>query len=106
MGERLAGKIAIVTGAGSRGPGVGNGKAAAILMAREAAHVWGALDILHNNVGIESRQTLMDTTEHEWDRVMAVSLKSMLLATQAAVPALERRGQTLVVDGGLTLTTR
>src|SRR2546426_5926951 len=35
MGERLAGKIAIVTGAGSRGPGVGNGKAAAILMARE-----------------------------------------------------------------------
>jgi len=38
----------------------------------------------------------MDTTEHEWDRVMAVDLKSML-ATQAAVPAL---------DGGLTLTTR
>src|SRR2546429_8811008 len=117
MGERLAGKIAIVTGAGSRGPGVGNGKAAAILMAREGAHVlcvdaqksnaddtvasiraekgdarWGALDILHNNVGIESRQALMDTTEHEWDRVMAVDLKSMLLATQAAVPALERRG--------------
>jgi len=138
MGERLAGKIAIVTGAGSRGPGVGNGKAAAILMAREGARVlcvdaqkshaddtvasihaekgealafaadvthkadceamvaeavgrWGGLDILHNNVGIESRQTLMDTTEHEWDRVMAVDLKSMLLATQAAVRALERR---------------
>ena len=34
----------------------------------------------------------MDTTEEEWDRVMAVDLKSMLLATQAAVPALERRG--------------
>src|SRR5438067_1886120 len=34
----------------------------------------------------------MDTTEHEWDRVIAVDLKSMLLATQAAVPALERRG--------------
>jgi len=39
MGERLAGKIAIVTGAGSRGPGVGNGKATAILMAREGARV-------------------------------------------------------------------
>jgi len=96
MSDRLNDKIAIVTGAGSRGPGVGNGKAAAILMAREGARSWGALDILHNNVGIESRQTLMDTTEHEWDRVMAVDLKSML-ATQAAVPAL---------DGGLTLTTR
>jgi len=125
--------------AGSRGPGVGNGKAAAILMAREGARVlcvdaqkeraeetvgliraeggealafaadvtrkgeceamvaeavgrWGGLDVLHNNVGIESRQLLMDTSEDEWDRVMAVDLKSMMLATQAAVPALERRG--------------
>jgi NAD(P)-dependent dehydrogenase (short-subunit alcohol dehydrogenase family) len=139
MSARLAGKIAIVTGAGSRGPGVGNGKATAILMAREGAHVlcvdaqkdraeetvalihaergealafaadvtrkadcaamvaeavarWGGLDVLHNNVGIESRQLLMDTTEEEWERVMTVDLKSMLLATQAAVPALERRG--------------
>jgi NAD(P)-dependent dehydrogenase (short-subunit alcohol dehydrogenase family) len=139
MGQRLAGKVAIVTGAGSRGPGVGNGKAAAILMAREGARVlcvdlqkeraeetvgliaeaqgearafaadvtrksdceamvgeavaaWGGLDILHNNVGIESRHGVMETTEAEWERVMAVDLKSMLLATQAAVPALERRG--------------
>jgi NAD(P)-dependent dehydrogenase (short-subunit alcohol dehydrogenase family) len=136
---RLAGKVAIVTGAGSRGPGLGNGKAAAILFAREGARVlcvdrvkeraeetvaliraeqgqaealqadvtraeacramvqaatarWGGLDVLHNNVGIESRQGLMDTTEDEWDRVMRVDLKSVLLATQAAVPALEERG--------------
>jgi NAD(P)-dependent dehydrogenase (short-subunit alcohol dehydrogenase family) len=39
MVERLRGKVAIVTGAGSRGPGVGNGKAAAILFAREGASV-------------------------------------------------------------------
>src|SRR5262249_28448958 len=39
VAERLRGKIGIVTGAGSRGPGVGNGKAAAILMAREGARV-------------------------------------------------------------------
>src|SRR6266700_7954666 len=36
---RLEGKVAIVTGAGSRGPGIGNGKAAAILFAREGARV-------------------------------------------------------------------
>ena len=35
MSGRLTDKIAIVTGAGSRGPGLGNGKAAAILFARE-----------------------------------------------------------------------
>jgi NAD(P)-dependent dehydrogenase (short-subunit alcohol dehydrogenase family) len=139
MGERLKNKVAIVAGAGSRGPGTGNGKATAILFAREGAKVlcvdaelaraeetarqiekengaakafaadvtraadcramveeavsrWGGLDILHNNVGVESRLDLMETTEQEWDRVMAIDLKSMLLATQAAVPALEKRG--------------
>jgi len=39
MPGRLAGKVAIVTGAGSRGPGLGNGKATAILFAREGARV-------------------------------------------------------------------
>jgi NAD(P)-dependent dehydrogenase (short-subunit alcohol dehydrogenase family) len=139
MGDRLSGKIAIVTGAGSRGPGVGNGKAAAILFAREGARVlcvdqaleraeetvgliraeggeatahvadvtradecrtmveaavtrWGGLDVLHNNVGIESRKGLFETTEEEWDRVLEVDLKSVFLATRAAVPAIVARG--------------
>jgi len=39
MADRLAGKVAIVTGAGSRGEGIGNGKAAAMLFAREGARV-------------------------------------------------------------------
>jgi len=37
---RLAGKTALVVGAGSIGPGWGNGKAAAVLFAREGAHVF------------------------------------------------------------------
>ena len=39
MGERLEGKTAIVTGAGSILPGMGNGKATAIIFAREGARV-------------------------------------------------------------------
>ena len=43
MSERitrgLAGKVAIVTGAGSRAEGIGNGRAAAILLASEGARV-------------------------------------------------------------------
>jgi NAD(P)-dependent dehydrogenase (short-subunit alcohol dehydrogenase family) len=144
MAGRLKDKVAIVTGAGSRGPGIGNGKAAAILFAREGAKVlcvdteiaraeetakaisaegnaaqafaanvtravdckamveeavtrWGALDILHNNVGVESRLDLLETTEQEWDRVMAIDLKSMLLATQAAVPAMEKGGRGAII---------
>ena len=37
MGERLKGKVAIVAGAGSIGPGWGNGKATATVFAREGA---------------------------------------------------------------------
>jgi NAD(P)-dependent dehydrogenase (short-subunit alcohol dehydrogenase family) len=39
MAGRLAGKTAIVTGAGSVGPGWGNGRATAVLFAREGAKV-------------------------------------------------------------------
>ena len=39
MGNRLRGKTAIVTGGGSIGPGIGNGKAVAVLFAREGARV-------------------------------------------------------------------
>ena len=39
MGDRLSDKVAIITGAGSVGPGIGNGKAAAMLFAREGATV-------------------------------------------------------------------
>ena len=40
-GKRLEGKIAIVTGCGSSAPGWGNGKATAVLFAREGATVIG-----------------------------------------------------------------
>src|SRR4030043_1712989 len=47
MGERLKNKVAIVTGAGSVGPGWGNGKATAVLFAREGAKVFAG-DINHH----------------------------------------------------------
>ena len=40
MTDRVKGKVALVTGAGSVGPGWGNGKAAAVLYAREGARVF------------------------------------------------------------------
>jgi len=44
MGDRMKNKVAIVTGAGSVGPGWGNGKATAVLFAREGAKVF-AVDV-------------------------------------------------------------
>ena len=44
MSGRLAGKVALITGAGCVGPGWGNGRAAAVLFAREGAQVF-AVDL-------------------------------------------------------------
>jgi NAD(P)-dependent dehydrogenase (short-subunit alcohol dehydrogenase family) len=44
MAGRLQGRVALVTGAGSIGPGWGNGKATAVLFAREGAKVF-AVDL-------------------------------------------------------------
>ena len=41
MSERLKGKVALVTGCGSSGPGWGNGKAISVVFAREGARVFG-----------------------------------------------------------------
>ena len=43
MADRLQGKVALVSGAGSIGPGWGNGKAAAVLYAREAHRCFAAI---------------------------------------------------------------
>ncbi len=40
MSERLAGKVALIVGAGCIGPGWGNGRAAAVLFAREGAKIF------------------------------------------------------------------
>ena len=40
MTGRLAGKVALISGAGCIGPGWGNGRAAAVLFAREGAKVF------------------------------------------------------------------
>ena len=54
----LAGKVAIVTGAGSRADGIGNGRAAAILLAREGVKV-ALLDATTKNA--EVTKAMIDT---------------------------------------------
>jgi len=57
MSDRLKNKVAIVTGAGSGGPGWGNGKATAVLFAREGAKVF-ASDI--NLTAVEETKSIID----------------------------------------------
>jgi meso-butanediol dehydrogenase/(S,S)-butanediol dehydrogenase/diacetyl reductase len=43
---------------------------------------WGRVDVLFNNAGIIKVAPLIDVTEEEWDRVMAVNLRAMFFVLQ------------------------
>jgi len=138
----LKDKVAIVAGGGALGKGIGNGRAASILLAEAGVKVlvadrdktlanntvqmikdrggealsisgdltqsdqckkvvdfalknWGRLDILDNNIGIDSKLSVVDETEEHWDRVMDVNIKPMFLMSKYAIPAMINSG-----DGG------
>ncbi len=141
----LKDKVAIVVGGGARGDGIGNGRAACLLMAaegakvlvvdrdealatrtmqmiqenggtalamgadvtsasdcddmvQEALHLWGRVDYLDNNVGIGSSKTVVEETEDEWDRVMTVNVKTMMLTSKYAIPAMAETGGGAIVN--------
>lgn len=58
----------------------------------EAHKAWGRLDILVNNAGIIRRATVVETTPEEWDRVMAVNVRSAFLLSKYAIPLMEQAG--------------
>lgn len=60
-----------------------------------AVKAFGRLDIMVNNAGIETRTSLLDTTEEQYERVLAINLKSAFFGTQLAAKQMIKQG-----DGG------
>jgi 3-oxoacyl-[acyl-carrier protein] reductase len=58
----------------------------------------GPVDILVNNAGIALRRDIDDLTEADFDRTIAVNLKSAFLCTQAVVPGMRERGWGRIVN--------
>jgi NAD(P)-dependent dehydrogenase (short-subunit alcohol dehydrogenase family) len=58
----------------------------------------GGIDILFNNAGIIRRATVLDTTEQEWERVMAVNVKSIFLMSKYAIPVMEKGGGGAIIN--------
>jgi meso-butanediol dehydrogenase / (S,S)-butanediol dehydrogenase / diacetyl reductase len=59
---------------------------------------WGRLDILVNNAGHIVYKTIVDTSDEEWDRVMAVNVRSMFVHCRAAIPVMQERGGGAIVN--------
>jgi glucose 1-dehydrogenase len=59
---------------------------------KSAVDAFGRLDIMVNNAGIETRSSILDTTEAQFDKVMAVNLKSAFFGTQLAAKQMISQG--------------
>jgi glucose 1-dehydrogenase len=53
---------------------------------------FGRLDIMVNNAGIETRTSILDSTEEQYDRVMSINLKSAFFGTQIAAKQMIKQG--------------
>lgn len=146
---RLKDKVAMVVGAGqSPGRNVGNGRASALLFAREGARVlavdrdpasaedtarmirdeggearsfeadvvheaqiegavqactghWGRMDVLHNNVGISvagGDAPVTEITTEAFDRIMAVNLRSAVLACKHTLPIMRAQQSGVIIN--------
>lgn len=145
MADRLKGRTAIVFGAGSSGPGWGNGKAAAVAYAREGARVacvdlsgeaaqetaaiirsegfegtaiaadvtdlasvtaaaertaktFGAIDILHNNVGVTHMGGPVELEETAFQAALDLNIGSVYRTAKAVLPHMLAAGRGAIVN--------
>ncbi len=57
-----------------------------------AVEAFGRVDIMVNNAGIETRTSVLETTEAQYDRVLAINLKSTFFGTQLAARRMIAQG--------------
>jgi glucose 1-dehydrogenase len=57
-----------------------------------AVEAFGRLDIMVNNAGVETRSSVLDTTEEQYDKVLDINLKSAFFGTQLAAKQMISQG--------------
>lgn len=68
-------------------------------MARAALETWGHIDILVNNAGVSHLPTpLEDVSEDDFDRVVAINMKSVYLTARAVVPHMKSRKRGCILN--------
>src|SRR5947199_7167038 len=57
-----------------------------------AVRAFGRVDIMVNNAGVETRTSVLDTTEQQYDKVLNINLKSAFFGTQLAAKQMISQG--------------
>jgi 2-keto-3-deoxy-L-fuconate dehydrogenase len=67
-------------------------------MIEAAVAAYGRVDILCNNAGIGSTTDVVEAEPEEWDRVMAVNVKSVFLGCKYVIPHMLEQGSGVIVN--------
>jgi NAD(P)-dependent dehydrogenase (short-subunit alcohol dehydrogenase family) len=75
------------------------------VMVRAVLGAFGKIDVLHNNVGgwqREQKDTVVEDTEMEWDRLLNLNLRGTFLVSKEVIPHMLKNGGGSIIN---TITT-
>ncbi|HEY1784699.1 MAG TPA: SDR family oxidoreductase [Pirellulales bacterium] len=99
-GQKIAAEITAAGGAAlSIACDVGSEEDVRLSLAQTAAS-FGSVHIVVNNAGMVSVKRIEESSEDDWDRVMAVNVKSIFFSTKHALPYFRRQRRGYIVNVG------
>ena len=65
---------------------------------KEILQRFGAVDVLVNNAGDDSRHKIEDVSPEFWDKTIAANLKHQFFLTQAVIPSMKSLGRGSIIN--------
>jgi NAD(P)-dependent dehydrogenase (short-subunit alcohol dehydrogenase family) len=97
-GQTVAAEITQHNGRAMFEPGDVTGTSDCQRVVDNAVSEFGAIHILFNNAGIIRRASVVELSEADWDRVMAVNVKSIFLMSRQVIPIMAEAGGGCIIN--------